>query len=149
MADYFFEDLEVGQSIQSHERVVTPSEMDLLPMMYGALHPLFYSDEWAREQFGRKRRQASSLIPLSFTVGLLCQSGLLREVSELVGWDDIRFFHDHNLGEGDIVRAEGTVESKRELDNGKGEVVVQAGLRQQDGELAVTGKMTVLVERRG
>jgi acyl dehydratase len=146
--EWYFENIEVGQTVRTRQRVLTPSEMDIIPQMSGALHPLFYSDAWAIREFGRTRRQAMSTLGLALAVGLLCQAGLFREALVLARWSGVNFFHDHSMGEGDLVYAEAEVAAKRDVDNHEGEIEVLITLRHHTGERILEGAATVRVSRR-
>lgn len=81
--DWYFEDFTVGQKFKTRMRVLTPTEMDLIPVIIGATNPLFLSDA-AAQKIGRPKRQASSLIPVALALGQTYQTGIFDQTGQLL-----------------------------------------------------------------
>lgn len=83
LLSYFFEDFAIGQHFKTRPRVLTSTELDLVPVLIGATNPLFLSDEVAR-RLGRPGRNASSLIPLCYCLGQTYQTGILDQTRKMI-----------------------------------------------------------------
>src|SRR5512142_1453504 len=143
----YFEEFHVGETISTQARAVTDSDIMTFAALSGDNNRIHTNEEFSRTgPFGK--RIAHGLLGLSIASGLLWQTGILdgtviafREVNE---WKFVKpVFID------DVVHAElESLETKPLPRIGAGSVVVGVELLNQDNEVCMKGKRTLLVMSR-
>ncbi len=143
----YFEEFQVGEKIRTQDRKVTDGDIMSFAALSGDDNRIHTDAEFSRTgPFGK--RIAHGLLGLSIASGLLWQTGILdgtviafREVNE---WKFVKpVFID------DIVHAElESLETKALPRIGGGSVVVGVELRNQDNDVCMKGKWTLLVLSR-
>lgn len=143
----YFEEFQVGEKIRTQDRKVTDGDIMTFAALSGDDNRIHTDAEFSRTgPFGK--RIAHGLLGLSLASGLLWQTGILdgtviafREVNE---WKFVKpVFID------DIVHAElESLETKALPRIGGGSVVVGVELRNQDNDVCMKGKWTLLVLSR-
>lgn len=143
----FFEQLEVGQEVQSAERTITEADILDFAHLSGDHNPLHVDAEYARHTlFGE--RIAHGLLGLSVASGLAWQTGLLEGTAEALVSVDWKFRAPIRIG--DTVRLRMEIAQKKEMPHLKGGLItVSATLLNQRDEVAQKGTWTVLVRSRG
>lgn len=131
MLSYFFEDFAIGQHFKTRPRVLTPTELDLVPILLGATNPLFLSDE-AAKRLGRPARQASSLIPVCYSLGQTYQTGIFDQTRQMIE------VHGRILGrvyEQDMILTDVEITNKRDFpeDARLGLVTFTMNVTKEDG----------------
>lgn len=144
----YYEDFEVGD-IYRHPLGRTISESDntwftLISMNPNQLH--FNKEFGARTEFGR--RLVNSTLTLSIVTGLSV-SDISQNVFANLGWDQVRL--PNPLFIGDTLYAETRVLEKRESKSRPQVGIVQFKTRgfNQDGEVVISFKRTIMVYKRG
>ncbi len=144
---HYFEEFQVGDRVETKTRQVTEADIMAFASLSGDTNRIHVDAEFSRTgPFGK--RIAHGLLGLSIASGLLWQTGILdgtviafREVNE---WKFVKpVFID------DVVHAElNTIETKPLPRIGAGSVVVNVELKNQDNEVCMKGKWTLLVMTR-
>ncbi|MEJ5240255.1 MAG: MaoC/PaaZ C-terminal domain-containing protein [Anaerolineales bacterium] len=143
----YFEEFEVGQRIVSVGRTVTESDVVTFAGLSGDYNQIHTDAEFSRgTPFGE--RIAHGLLGLSIASGLAMRTGVLegtvlafREINEWKFVKPIRI--------GDTIHAElEVVETKAMPRIGGGMVVIAVEVINQQGEVAMRGRWTVLVQSR-
>jgi acyl dehydratase len=144
----YLEDFEVG-AVYEHRPGRTISEADntwftLLTMNQ---HPIHFDAEYAKQsEFGKPI--VNSALTLSIVVGMSVSDISQKAIANL-GWTDIQM--PNPVFPGDTLTAETTVLSKRDSESRptQGVVTVETRAYNQNGDLVMQFKRTVLVPRRG
>ncbi len=86
--------MKVGDRLHSRKRIITPTEMDLIPLLTGSWNPVFWSDEASRKAgHGRERRMAPFYYLVPVSIGMAYQTGVFdRAHGYPTGLDKVRFF---------------------------------------------------------
>ena len=143
----YFEEFQVGEKVTTQARKVTDADIMAFAALSGDDNRIHTDAEFSRTgPFGK--RVAHGLLGLSIASGLLWQTGILdgtviafREVDE---WKFVKpIFID------DVVHAElQALETKALPRIGGGSVVVGVELKNQDNDVCMRGKWTLLVMSR-
>jgi 3-hydroxybutyryl-CoA dehydratase len=125
-----FEDLEPGDRFVTPVRTVTEADVVGFAALTGDKHPQHTDAEWAAAgRFGE--RIAHGLLVLSYAAGLMPfdpdRVVALRRIGDAVFKAPVRL--------GDTIHVEGSVEDKRELDEGHGLVTCRWRVLNQRGKL--------------
>jgi acyl dehydratase len=144
---HYFEEFQVGEKVTTQARKVTEGDIMTFAGLTGDDNRIHTDAEFSRTgPFGK--RVAHGLLGLSIASGLLWQTGILdgtviafREVNE---WKFVKpVFID------DVVQAQlEAVETKALPRIGGGSVIVNVELRNQDNDVCMRGKWTLLVMSR-
>jgi len=142
----YFEDLEVGERLESTPRVVDKDEMLAFARRYDPQY--FHADEDAARGSVFGEVVASGIYTMAIWRQL--DHEIARDIAWICGvaWDDVRF--PRALRAGDRVRARSRCLSKRasSSDPRRGIVEYQYELLTDAGEVVFTCRSTNLVERR-
>ena len=143
----YFEEFQVGEKVTTGTHKVTDADIMTFAELSGDNNRIHTDEEFSRKgPFGK--RVAHGLLGLSIASGLLWQTGILdgtviafREVNE---WKFVKpVFID------DVMHAElESLETKALSRIGAGSVVVGVELMNQDNEVCMRGKWTLLVMSR-
>jgi acyl dehydratase len=143
----YFEEFQVGDQVATQSRKVTENDIMAFAGLTGDNNRIHTDAEFSSKgPFGK--RISHGLLGLSIASGLLWQTGMLdgtviafREVNE---WKFVKpVFID------DVVHAElQTLETKALPRIGGGSVIVNVELKNQDQEVCMKGKWTLLVMSR-
>jgi len=143
----YFEEFQVGEKITTEPRTVTEKDIMTFADLTGDNNRIHTDAEFSKAgPFGQ--RIAHGLLGLAFTMGLAWRTGFLdgtvlafREIKE---WKFIK-----PVFIGDAIRAElNIIEAKALPRIGGGSVVLQAELKNQQDEVCMRGKLSVLVMSR-
>lgn len=142
----YFEDLEVGEQLESTPRVVDKDEMLAFARRYDPQY--FHADEDAARGSVFGEVVASGIYTMAIWRQL--DHEIARDIAWICGvaWDDVRF--PRALRAGDRVRARSRCLSKRDSssDPRRGIAEYQYELLTDSGEVVFTCRSTNLVERR-
>lgn len=144
----FFEDFMIGD-VYKHVlgRTVTSTDNAWFTLLTQNTAPLHFDVNYANDtQFGRP------LVNSCFTISLVTGqtvSDISQNVFANLGWDDVRM--PHPLFEGDTVYSESEVVDKRESKSRPevGVVMVKTIGYNQDGNIVISFRRTLLVYRKG
>ena len=144
---HYFEEFQVGEKVTTKTHTVTDSDIMTFAALSGDDNRIHTDAEFSSKgPFGK--RIAHGLLGLSIASGLLWQTGILdgtviafREVNE---WKFVK-----PVFIGDTVHAElESLETKALPRIGGGSVIVGVELKNQDNEVVMKGKWTLLVMSR-
>ncbi|NIB98908.1 MaoC family dehydratase [Halobacterium sp. R2-5] len=149
MAGRYYEELEVGETIE-HDKRRTVSEADNQQFCDMTMNqqPLHLDAEFAADtQFGE--RIVNGLYTLSLAVGLTIPDTTDGTIVANLSYDDVE--HPSPVFHGDTIRAQSTVADKRETSDGERGVVtfhVEAFAVNRDDELVCEFDRTALHHKR-
>jgi acyl dehydratase len=138
----YFDDLEIGDSMESSGRTVTEHDVVSFAALTGDWHPQHADATWAAESaFGR--RIAHGMLVLSYSLGLLPIDP--RVVLALRSIDGAVL--KRPVGLGDTIRVRARLAEKRELGAETGLVTLVVRIVNQADELAARMEIVVLWRR--
>jgi len=147
MPGKYFEEFEAGETIvHDKRRTISESDNQRFCDLTMNQQPLHLDSELAAEtQFGE--RVVNGLYTLSLAVGLTIPETTDGTIVANLSYDDVE--HPHPVFHGDTIRAETTVEHKRETSDGdRGIVTMRVEVFNQDDTLVCEFDRTVLAEKR-
>lgn len=141
-----FEELEVGQTIETPARTVTEADVTLFAGLSGDYNPLHTDAEYARTTpFGQQI--AHGLLGLSVASGLAWQTGFVKGTAEAFIGLDWKFRAPIYIG--DTIRLRAEVSKKKEISRlGGGFIIFSVTLLNQRDEVVQKGTWTLLVRSR-
>ena len=147
MPGKFYEDFEEGETIvHDKRRTISESDNQRFCDLTMNQQPLHLDSEYAADtDFGE--RVVNGLYTMSLAVGLTIPDTTDGTIVANLSYDDVE--HPHPVFHGDTIRAETTVESKRETSDGeRGVVTMHVAVFNQEETLVCEFDRTVLAERR-
>ncbi|NPA90390.1 MAG: dehydratase [Chloroflexi bacterium] len=143
----YFEDLEVGDVIQTDGRTITEADIVLFAGLSGDHYKLHTNEEYAKTTpFGT--RIAHGLLVLSIGTGLAMQLGFLNGTVEAFMGLDWQFRRPVFIG--DTIHVEAEVAEKKPMKRlGGGLITLKTRILNQKGEVVQRGTWTILVKSRG
>lgn len=143
---YYFEDLEVGQGIESPMRTVTESDVVQFAGLSGDYNQLHTDAEFAKETpYGQ--RIAHGLLGLSIASGLAARTGFLEGTVQAFTGLSWKFKAPVFIG--DSIKLVVQVIGKRPIPSmGGGMVVLKMRVLNQEAETVQQGEWTVLIKSR-
>lgn len=139
----YFDDLEIGDSMESSGRTVTEYDVVSFAALTGDWHPQHADAAWAAESaFGR--RIAHGMLVISYALGLLPIDP--RVVLALRRIDGAVL--KRPVGLGDTIRVRARLADKRELGAETGLVTLNVRIVNQNDELVARMEIAVLWRRR-
>ncbi len=144
----FYEDFEVGD-VYEHPlgRTVTETDNSWFTLLTQNTAPLHFDRRYAAQtEFGRP--VVNSCLTLALVTGQSV-TDISQNVMANLGWDEVRL--PHPVFEGDTIYSRSEVLEKRESRSRRnvGLVSVRTTGFNQDGEVVITFRRTVLVYKRG
>src|SRR5215216_6030458 len=140
----YFDDLEIGDSMESSGRTVTEYDVVSFAALTGDWHPQHADAAWAAESaFGR--RIAHGMLVISYALGLLPIDP--RVVLALRSIDSAVL--KRPVGLGDTIRVRARLTNKRELGPEAGLVKLAVRIVNQADELVARMEIVVLWRRQG
>jgi acyl dehydratase len=137
-----FDSLEAGASFETPGRTITESDLVSFSALTGDWHPQHADAEWAaRSQFGG--RVAHGMLVLSYALGLVPIDP--ERVVALRGIDGVAFKRPVRIG--DTIHVEGRLDQARPIADDLGLVTFLWRVVNQEGELTVRARVTVLWRR--
>jgi 3-hydroxybutyryl-CoA dehydratase len=138
-----FEEIEPGDRFVTAGRTVTEADVVGFATLTGDTHPQHTDAEWAAAgRFGE--RIAHGMLVLSYAAGLVPfdpeRVVALRRVGDAVFKAPVRL--------GDTIHVEGSVEEKRELDQGHGLVTCRWRVLNQRGKLVMRASVEAVWRRQ-
>jgi acyl dehydratase len=142
----YFEELDVGEVVESEGRVITEADILSFASLSGDHNPLHTDAEYAKTTiFGE--RVAHGLLGLAIASGLAWQTGFMEGTAEAFVVIEWKFRAPILIG--DTVRLWVEVSKKREMPHlDGGFVTLTAALRNQRDEVVQKGTWTVLIRAR-
>jgi 3-hydroxybutyryl-CoA dehydratase len=137
-----FDALVPGASFATPGRTITESDLVSFSALTGDWHPQHADAEWAASsQFGE--RVAHGMLVLSYALGLVPIDP--ARVVALRAVDDVAFKRPVRIG--DTIRVEGRLEQAKPLSDDLGLVTFRWRIVNQEDELTVRARVTVLWRR--
>jgi len=142
----FFEELEIGLSVETAGRTVTEADVMAFAGLTGDFTELHTNEEFARTTvFGR--RIAHGALVFSIAVGLTTRTNLLDDtIAAFSRVDNLRFVKPVFIG--DTIDVRKTVVAVEEKGSLQGLVAFDTRVRNQRGEIVLAYVDKVLVKRR-
>ena len=142
----YFEEFEVGDSIESAGRTVTEADIVQFAMLSGDWNQIHTDAEYAKEQM-MGERIAHGLLVLSIASGLAVRLGFMEET--VVAFMGLEWEFRKAVKIGDTVRVRATVAEKKEMRRlGGGYVWFKLDILNQDDQRVHRGKWKVLVKSK-
>lgn len=144
---FYFDDLEMGQEIESPGRTVTEADIVTFGCLTADFNPLHMDADFAEKtQFGK--RIAHGLIGVAFAGGMSSQTGAFTGTTiaflELSDWKFLK-----PIFIGDTIHLKIIIDAKRETSNpAKGIVTRREQIINQKGEVVQEGIKKVMMKRR-
>ena len=140
----YFDDLEIGDAMETSGRTVTEYDVVSFAALTGDWHPQHADAAWAaKSPFGR--RVAHGMLVLSYAIGLLPIDP--RVVLAMRSIENAVF--KRPVGLGDTIRARMKFTDKRPLNEEAGLVTLGVKILNQDDELVARVDVVVIWRRKG
>jgi acyl dehydratase len=141
-----FEELEVGQEIQTGARTITETDVVNFAGISGDYHPEHMNEEFAKRS-AMGGRIAHGMLILAVATGQMNQTGMLEGTNIAVMETRVRFLHPVRFG--DTIRTVAHVLDKRETKKpDRGVVTLRATVLNQTDLTVLEADLIVLVYRR-
>jgi 3-hydroxybutyryl-CoA dehydratase len=139
----YFEEFEVGESIETPARTITEADVVTFAGLSGDYNPLHTDAEFAKEtMFGE--RIAHGMLGLSIVSGLAWRTGFMEGTADALISVETKFRNAVKFG--DTIRARFTVKQKKEMKRlGGGFVTLNVAVLNQRDETIQKGDWTVLI----
>lgn len=144
--DGFFEDFEPGSIEQSASRTIETGDLDRFAELTGDPARLHLEDGLEGSLY--RRRVAHGAFVFSAAIGLSAQMGRIREtLLALYRVDRLRFIAPVYVG--DAIQVSKRVLEKKPAGQGRGLVVFESRVLNQEGRLVAEYRDQLLIRRRG
>jgi acyl dehydratase len=139
----YFEEFEVGQTIETPARTITETDVVIFAGLSGDYNPLHTDAEFAKEtMFGE--RIAHGLLGLAVVSGLAWRTGFMEGTADALISVETKFRNPVKFG--DTIRARFMVKQKKEMKRmGGGFVTLGVVVLNQRDETVQKGDWTVLI----
>jgi acyl dehydratase len=139
----YFEEFEIGESIETTARTITEADVVIFAGLSGDYNPLHTDAEFAKEtMFGE--RIAHGMLGLSIVSGLAWRTGFMEGTADALISVETKFRGAVKFG--DTIRARFTVRQKKEMKRlGGGFVTLGVTVLNQRDETIQKGDWTVLI----
>lgn len=142
---YFFEDIEIGDVIETASLTITTDQIDRFADLTGDRFEIHMSEEGAAKH-GFPSRVAHGLLILSLVDGLKNQAPAQFAAVASLGWD---WKFAAPVLPGDVIKVRMTVTGKRETKRtDRGILTIQFDVMNQDARTVQSGVNTLMVRRR-
>jgi acyl dehydratase len=144
----FFEDIRVGDAIESTPRTITETDIWMFAYLTADFFPLHTDVEFAKKTvFGEPIAQG--MLVLSIALGMVDQVILSKyDVSSVVafyGIRDVRFLSAVKIG--DTIKARAEVVDKKEKDKRSGVVTYRLTVTNQRDDVVLTAEYSALIQK--
>ncbi len=143
----YFEDFQIGDSIESVGRTITETDVVQFAMLSGDWNLIHTNAEYAKDQLAGERI-AHGLLVLSIASGLAVRLGFMEET--VMAFMELEWQFRKFVLIGDTIRLRATVAEKKEVKRlGGGYVWFKMDILNQRDEKVQRGTWKVLVKSRG
>lgn len=143
---YFFEEIEIGQTMTTRGRTITESDIVQFAALTGDYNPMHTDAEYMKVH-PMKQRVAHGMLTLSYAVGLLYQLGFMERTVLAFRGLEMKFSLPVFIG--DTMRVRLTVAEKKEMKRlGGGIITAEVKILNQDGKTVQSGSMELLLASR-
>jgi len=140
----YFEEFEIGDSIESAGRTITEADIIQFAMLSGDWNQIHTDAEYSKEQMTGERI-AHGLLVLSVASGLAVRLGFMEET--VMAFMGLEWDFRQAVRIGDTVRVRATIAEKKEMKRlGGGYVWLKVEVLNQDDQKVHRGKWKVLVK---
>lgn len=147
MQDAYWDDIEIGATIESVARTITEADIAGFAGLSGDYNPIHTDAEFAQTTiYGA--RIAHGLLGLAIASGLLTRTSALGATTiAFLGINNWTFRAPIRIG--DTIRARTTISDKRATSKpDRGILTQQVEVRNQRGEIVQAGEFVVMIQRR-
>jgi acyl dehydratase len=143
---YYFEEIEVGQTMTTRGRTITESDIVQFAALTGDYNPMHTDVEYMKAH-PMKQRVAHGMLTLSYAVGQLYQLGFMERTVLAFRGLEMKFSLPVFIG--DTMRVRITVAEKKEMKRlGGGIITAEVKILNQDGKTVQSGTMELLLASR-
>ncbi|MFG6353290.1 MAG: MaoC family dehydratase N-terminal domain-containing protein [Oscillospiraceae bacterium] len=141
-----FDEFQVGASYESARRTVREADIQLFAGLSADYNPLHTDEQYVKENTGFRQCIAHGALTFAMSTGFSFQDGLTRGTT--LGFLGTEIAWKKPVYAGDTIHMVTTVLDKIESKKpGRGIVVFGRDIYNQDGELCMASKATLLVKR--
>lgn len=140
---YYFEDIEVNQTMTTRGRTVTETDVVQFAALTGDFNPMHTDAEYTKTH-PAGQRVAHGMLTLSYAVGLLYQLGFMERTVLTFRGVEMKFSLPVFIG--DTIRVRLTVKEKKEMKRlGGGIISAEVKITNQNGKTVQSGTMELLM----
>lgn len=140
---YYFDDIEVEQTLVTRGRTVTESDIVQFAALTGDYNPMHTNAEYMKTH-PMKQRVAHGMLTLSYAVGLLYQLGFMERTVLAFRGLEMKFSLPVFIG--DTLHVRLTVKEKKEMRRlGGGIISAEIKILNQEGKTVQSGTMELLL----
>lgn len=134
--------MEVGDRFVTRTRVISRTDAELFAIATGQTHPMFLSEDHARE-YGWPKQIVPGLLSYSVGIGLLTSSGFLADVRAYMATDKLKFVAPLFVGQ--AIKMDVEVLAKKKTSKGHWICTYRWFLRNDEGKELGEGENTVMI----
>lgn len=143
---YYFEEVEVGQTMVTRGRTITETDIVSFAALTGDYNPMHTDAEYMKTH-AMKQRVAHGMLTLSYAVGQLYQLGFMERTVMAFRGLEMKFSLPVYIG--DTIHVRLTVKEKKEMKRlGGGIVIAEVKIVNQDGKTVQSGSLELLMASR-
>lgn len=140
---YYFEEIEVGQTMRTRGRTITESDIVQFAALTGDYNPMHTDAEYMKTH-SMGQRVAHGMLTLSYAVGQIYQLGFMERTVIAFRGVDMKFSLPVFIG--DTLHSELKIIEKKEARRlGGGTVTAEVKIVNQDGKTVQSGTMTLII----
>lgn len=140
---YYFEDIEIGQTMTTRGRTVTETDIVSFAALTGDYNPMHTDAEYMKTH-PMKQRVAHGMLTLSYAVGQLYQLGFMERTVLAFRGLEMKFSLPVLIG--DTIKVRLTVTEKKEMKRlGGGIITAEVKILNQEGKAVQSGTMELLL----
>jgi acyl dehydratase len=140
---YYFEDIEVGQTLVTRGRTVTESDIVQFAALTGDYNPMHTNAEYMKSH-PMGQRVAHGMLTLSYAVGQLYQLGFMERTVLAFRGLEMKFSLPVLIG--DTIHVRLTIKEKKEMRRlGGGIITAEVKILNQDAKTVQSGTMELLL----
>lgn len=142
----YYEEFEIGASVESAGRTVTEADIVLFAMLSGDWNPIHTDAEYSKSQM-MGQRIAHGLLVLSIATGLATRLGFMEDT--VIAFMGLEWEFRAAVTIGDTVRVRATVAEKKDMPRlGGGYVTFKVEVLNQEGTRVQRGTWRILVKSK-
>jgi 3-hydroxybutyryl-CoA dehydratase len=140
---YYFEEIEVGQTMRTRGRTITEADIVQFAALTGDYNPMHTDAEYMKTH-SMGQRVAHGMLTLSYAVGQIYQLGFMERTVIAFRGVDMKFSLPVFIG--DTLHSELKIIEKKEARRlGGGTVTAEVKIVNQDGKTVQSGTMTLII----
>lgn len=140
---YYFEDIEVGQTMRTRGRTITESDIVQFAALTGDYNPMHTDAEYMKTH-PMGQRVAHGMLTLSYAVGQIYQLGFMERT--VIAFRGVEMKFSLPVFIGDTLHSELKIIEKKEARRlGGGTITAEVKIVNQDGKTVQSGTMTLII----